>query len=247
MAGFAAGVVASLAFIGSAQAAQQVDLQPYVNANVNFYSGGSSYPYGLHGTSVNIGGVDFDLASAYDAGLNYGTGIIQLSGSTPSAVSIAASASNVDIAYVILNSTRGTFDSVVGNLTFRNGQNLVSYALREGVNIRDHFPGSFNNVATDLFASESYSYGERYDVYAFDISALGGDVTGIDFSSTGAGDPAGSPFLAAITLDNRAPASGGGDAVGGVPEPATWALMISGFGLAGASLRSRRLLRQEIA
>ncbi len=28
--------------------------------------------------------------------------------------------------------------------------------------------------------------------------------------------------------------------VGGVPEPATWALMIAGFGLAGAGLRRRR-------
>ena len=30
------------------------------------------------------------------------------------------------------------------------------------------------------------------------------------------------------------------DARGGVPEPATWAMMIAGFGLAGASLRQRR-------
>ncbi|PZQ63444.1 MAG: hypothetical protein DI570_08975 [Phenylobacterium zucineum] len=32
-----------------------------------------------------------------------------------------------------------------------------------------------------------------------------------------------------------------GNAIGaGVPEPATWALMIGGFGLAGASLRRSR-------
>jgi len=30
------------------------------------------------------------------------------------------------------------------------------------------------------------------------------------------------------------------DGVGGVPEPATWALMLGGFGLAGAALRARR-------
>jgi hypothetical protein len=30
--------------------------------------------------------------------------------------------------------------------------------------------------------------------------------------------------------------------LGGVPEPATWSLMIAGFGLAGASLRARRRL-----
>lgn len=32
----------------------------------------------------------------------------------------------------------------------------------------------------------------------------------------------------------------GGSAVGGVPEPGAWALMIGGFGLAGAALRRRR-------
>jgi len=38
---------------------------------------------------------------------------------------------------------------------------------------------------------------------------------------------------------SRVACDGGG---GGVPEPATWALMISGFGLAGAALRRRRAL-----
>lgn len=34
--------------------------------------------------------------------------------------------------------------------------------------------------------------------------------------------------------------------VGGVPEPSTWALMIGGFGLAGAALRSRRRAAQAL-
>ncbi len=49
----------------------------------------------------------------------------------------------------------------------------------------------------------------------------------------------------------RGPYDGGGEhfamdnltinAAGGVPEPATWAMMIAGFGLAGATLRRRRV------
>jgi len=43
------------------------------------------------------------------------------------------------------------------------------------------------------------------------------------------------------TFDGLAYAgTGGAGPIGGVPEPASWALMISGFGLAGSALRRRR-------
>lgn len=46
-----------------------------------------------------------------------------------------------------------------------------------------------------------------------------------------------------VGLDNVTFDSMGGAPVGGaVPEPATWAMMIAGFGLAGASLRRRRAI-----
>ena len=45
--------------------------------------------------------------------------------------------------------------------------------------------------------------------------------------------------FATLTVNSRDP-QGPGNPGGGVPEPSSWALMIAGFGLAGASLRRRR-------
>jgi hypothetical protein len=55
------------------------------------------------------------------------------------------------------------------------------------------------------------------------------DPNGVDFGIYTNANTAGNPVL---TLDTTA----------AVPEPATWALMISGFGMAGVSLRRRRLV-----
>jgi hypothetical protein len=75
------------------------------------------------------------------------------------------------------------------------------------------------------------------------IPATGPNVTPDDFIfsmwtvSTEEGAPTGHNAFADIVPD-----SGMGVTAGGVPEPASWALMITGFGLAGASLRARRRL-----
>jgi hypothetical protein len=56
-------------------------------------------------------------------------------------------------------------------------------------------------------------------------------------NSAGKTGNVGAPTCAQMGFDASCYGGGGG---GGVPEPSTWALMISGFGLAGAMLRRRR-------
>lgn len=65
---------------------------------------------------------------------------------------------------------------------------------------------------------------QGYNAYSFGFVGTGSPTT-LTFASLSSG-----PFGAA--LDNVS--------VTAVPEPASWALMIAGFGLAGAALRSRR-------
>ncbi|MBL8555690.1 MAG: PEPxxWA-CTERM sorting domain-containing protein [Phenylobacterium sp.] len=63
--------------------------------------------------------------------------------------------------------------------------------------------------------------------------------------------------LTRLTLDGTSDEEGviydnfrftaGGSNGGGVPEPAAWALMLAGFGIAGATLRRRRPMRRKTA
>jgi len=61
------------------------------------------------------------------------------------------------------------------------------------------------------------------------VDTTGANITGIQLSTT----------QAALESDNLSVA-------GGVPEPATWAMMLIGFGLVGLQLRRRRAKEEEI-
>lgn len=70
------------------------------------------------------------------------------------------------------------------------------------------------------------NFAASYSSYSFDFTALG---TTADFAVYGRNDP----YISEVDNFRLSDA-------GAVPEPATWALMLGGFGLAGAALRRRR-------
>ena len=214
--------VATLAATPAA-AADFVNIQPNVNSNISTYNGGPGYPTT---PTTTIGGITFQLAS-----FGGGLGVIQLDQLRSTTINAAFRA--VDTAYVIINSAFGQFGRTSGSITFNGGTGSQQTSLVQGVNIRDHFNGSGNNVTTSAFATANYGTGARFDVYRFDISQLGGTLNSINFACNGAcSRDNGLPLLAGVTLTQ--------EAVAAVPEPSTWAMMLIGFGAVGFSMRRRK-------
>ena len=111
-----------------------------------------------------------------------------------------------------------------------------------------------DGVGDDIFIGEVGDNGERADVFvSFDLvnfvllgTAADNGVTSFDLASIGFTDQVrgvrlvgldtlgGSPGFD-VTFVQALPGS-----FQGVPEPATWAMMIAGFGMAGAMVRRRR-------
>jgi len=91
----------------------------------------------------------------------------------------------------------------------------------------------------------------------FSVGAVTGSTRGIDIDAFGFGTSSAFSFVRLIDVADEGATTGGSvgadiDAVGaistravtppGIPEPGTWALMILGFGMAGAGVRARRRL-----
>ena len=92
--------------------------------------------------------------------------------------------------------------------------------------------GTLQGSARELLGPRGL-YGMSEGVATFDISHLVGQVVDIRFHFASDGGVTG----LGVDLDNI---SVTGNLASAVPEPATWAMMITGFGLAGGAIRSRR-------
>ncbi|TFU06263.1 PEP-CTERM sorting domain-containing protein [Polymorphobacter arshaanensis] len=80
--------------------------------------------------------------------------------------------------------------------------------------------GTFNSFATGIVSIPEYTYGGDLQIFG----------SGLNFPTNGTGGTYGQNGIFEVSF------SVGG---GAVPEPASWALMIVGFGMVGATLRRR--------
>ena len=114
---------------------------------------------------------------------------------------------------------------VTGSFDFDTATGLLSNVSYTSVS------GSFTSGAeyTPGVATEIYfgQFGGNYDVYQLAGSLNGGGTIKIN-----SGTHPGIPITAGGSLTT--------EISGGVPEPATWAMMLAGFGGLGAVLRGRR-------
>jgi hypothetical protein len=200
-----------LATAAPAKADTVVNLNSEVNANLQTFTGGSNYPLG--GTTLTVGGIPFVLANIPGGG----TGIVQTapaSQSAPSIFDIVVDIPSAGTVYTLINSAFGQLGFTDGSVEFigTNGAD-ATFLLIQGMNIRDHFNGVFNNTIEPGTLSADFGP-DRLDRQTFVLPGIFANSTLTDIRFSGFGnDPLGEPFLAAVTVASAA-----------VPEPSSLTL-----------------------
>jgi hypothetical protein len=116
-----------------------------------------------------------------------------------------------------------------GTLQFNTEITLLAYS-----NPFDGHQAIISLGALTQARSSRYGDGEPYSAGSAQMLAFADPYIEID-PDWAAAHPGYSVVMSDGIVNGDAPVSGG------VPEPAAWALMITGFGLAGAALRRRRI------
>ena len=218
----AAAVLLAAASLSQAATYSTLTL-PTLNADIRGWTDGSTYTPLFPGTQT-WNGVPFDLAVNASGNTVFMEGVLDISVNVFGATQ----------AYTLINSAFGSYGSLNGSVEFF-GTNGAYYEvdLVQGVNVRDHYDGFFNNTIDGVNAIAAFNVGAgraRLDEQIFNLPSMFSSETlqTIRFTGLDAG-ASGQPFIAAATVS-----------VAAVPEPETYALMLAGLGVVGASLRRQR-------
>jgi len=215
------GSVAAMAlFAGSANAAIVIDLN-LGNPGINSFPG----PYAQ---------VTVDLTSSTTANISFASltngGNVYLMGGS-------------GVAGVNVNALSWTVSALTGS---NSGSGFSGPSLSNGGSSNEDGFGSFNQTFNEFdgyqysLTNLSFTLTNTGGTWGSDSEVLIGNASGFTAASH--------IFVASqVDFQNGATIPTGFATVGGVPEPATWALMMVGFGLIGFAMRRRPAAKDERA
>ena len=238
------GALAAALVLGSAPFAhagyRTVDLSPIVNqgfVNGGWYINGFAPFFDLAGQTTlgNQGSnVPFSVANVYDGrtgflnfwyGLDDGSHTNLFNGPLGS-VTIAVNGTGVNTVYTLGDNVFGNAGADEFSVTFHGTAGDLTEVYVGADNTKDYNTPNCATTGCDLTPNATDWYNDGGGVIQQLVRwnlPTGFGLTSITFTQD---HPVDGAILAGVTL--------------GVPEPATWAMMIGGFGLAGAMLRRRR-------
>lgn len=196
---------------------------PVINTDIGTWSDGAVYEKVFPGTHV-WNGVPFELVE--DA-----SGNKVFWDANPAGLDIQVGVFGAVDAYTIINTSNGAAGATVGSVEFFGSDSgYQKVDLVQGVNVRDHYHGQFNNVIDGrnaMVAWDPDARGSLLDMQVYHLSPDFADETlvAMRFNSHGSPGIAGLPFLAAAT-------------VAAIPEPRSQLLFVAGIGLVAWRLRA---------